>query len=235
MTGNKSYLSDYEEINGGLVAFRGDPKGGKDGKKMVPDQKYILLPLLTSDPSLSKNSEVSNTEEPRVNQEQDTNVNNTNNINTISPTFSVADIENSVVDENIVYGCINDPNMPNLEKIVYSDEEVGGEADMNNLAINMHVSPILTTRVHKDHPLEQIIRDIHLAPQTRRMKKNVTEHEKALYGLHQAPRAWYETLSTYLLENGFRRDTIDKALFIKKDKGDILLVSSTLFTTFMQA
>nr|GEW23569.1 putative ribonuclease H-like domain-containing protein [Tanacetum cinerariifolium] len=29
--------------------------------------------------------------------------------------------------------------------------------------------------------------------------------EKALYGLHQAPRAWYETLSTYLLDNGFRR------------------------------
>ncbi|GJX55023.1 putative ribonuclease H-like domain-containing protein [Tanacetum coccineum] len=48
--------------------------------------------------------------------------------------------------------------------------------------------------------------------------------EKALYGLHQAPRAWYETLSTYLLENGFRKVTIDKTLFIKKDKGDILLV-----------
>ncbi|GKC45907.1 putative ribonuclease H-like domain-containing protein [Tanacetum coccineum] len=48
--------------------------------------------------------------------------------------------------------------------------------------------------------------------------------EKALYGLHQAPRAWYETLSTYLLENGFRRGTIDKTLFIKKDRGDILLV-----------
>ncbi|GJV70497.1 putative ribonuclease H-like domain-containing protein [Tanacetum coccineum] len=48
--------------------------------------------------------------------------------------------------------------------------------------------------------------------------------EKALYGLHQAPRAWYKTLSTYLIENGFRRGTIDKTLFIKKDKGDILLV-----------
>ncbi|GJS32061.1 retrovirus-related pol polyprotein from transposon TNT 1-94 [Tanacetum coccineum] len=46
--------------------------------------------------------------------------------------------------------------------------------------------------------------------------------EKALYGLHQAPRAWYETISTYLLENRFRRGTIDKTLFIKKDKGDIL-------------
>ncbi|GJW34211.1 putative ribonuclease H-like domain-containing protein, partial [Tanacetum coccineum] len=48
--------------------------------------------------------------------------------------------------------------------------------------------------------------------------------EKALYGLHQAPRAWYETLSTYLLDNGFQRGQIDKALFIKRVKGDILLV-----------
>ncbi|GJQ90041.1 putative ribonuclease H-like domain-containing protein [Tanacetum coccineum] len=47
---------------------------------------------------------------------------------------------------------------------------------------------------------------------------------KALYGLHQAPRAWYETLSSFLLENGFRRGTIDKTLFIKKDKSNIMLV-----------
>nr|GEZ69993.1 hypothetical protein [Tanacetum cinerariifolium] len=47
---------------------------------------------------------------------------------------------------------------------------------------------------------------------------------KALYGLHQAPRAWYETLATYLFENGFQRGTIDQTLFIKKQKGDILLV-----------
>nr|GEZ26001.1 hypothetical protein [Tanacetum cinerariifolium] len=47
---------------------------------------------------------------------------------------------------------------------------------------------------------------------------------KALYGLHQAPRAWYETLSTYLLDNRFRKGTTDKTLFIKKIKGDILLV-----------
>nr|GEX01527.1 hypothetical protein [Tanacetum cinerariifolium] len=47
---------------------------------------------------------------------------------------------------------------------------------------------------------------------------------KALYDLHQAPRAWYETLATYLLENGFQRGTIDQTIFIKKQKGDILLV-----------
>ncbi|GJS25141.1 retrovirus-related pol polyprotein from transposon TNT 1-94 [Tanacetum coccineum] len=47
---------------------------------------------------------------------------------------------------------------------------------------------------------------------------------KALYGLHQAPRAWYKTLANYLLGNGFKRGKIDQTLFIKKKKGDILLV-----------
>nr|GEV63369.1 retrovirus-related Pol polyprotein from transposon TNT 1-94 [Tanacetum cinerariifolium] len=46
---------------------------------------------------------------------------------------------------------------------------------------------------------------------------------KALYGLHQSPRAWYETLANYLLENGFQRGKIDLTLFIKRQKGDILL------------
>ncbi|KAI3685421.1 hypothetical protein L6452_34663 [Arctium lappa] len=48
--------------------------------------------------------------------------------------------------------------------------------------------------------------------------------KKALYGLHQAPRAWYDTLSSYLLENGFERGVIDKTLFIKRKKKDILMV-----------
>nr|GEU89543.1 hypothetical protein [Tanacetum cinerariifolium] len=47
---------------------------------------------------------------------------------------------------------------------------------------------------------------------------------KALYGLHQAPRAWYETLASYLLENDFYIGHMDQTLFIKKQKGDILLV-----------
>nr|GEU81111.1 hypothetical protein [Tanacetum cinerariifolium] len=47
---------------------------------------------------------------------------------------------------------------------------------------------------------------------------------KALYGLHQAPRAWYETFANYLLENGFQKGKIDQTLLIKRQKGDILLV-----------
>ncbi|GJV18664.1 ribonuclease H-like domain-containing protein [Tanacetum coccineum] len=47
---------------------------------------------------------------------------------------------------------------------------------------------------------------------------------KVLYGFHQAPRAWYDTLATYLLSNGFQRGQIDQTLFIKRHKGHILLV-----------
>ncbi|GKA63721.1 putative ribonuclease H-like domain-containing protein [Tanacetum coccineum] len=54
--------------------------------------------------------------------------------------------------------------------------------------------------------------------------EKVYKVEKALYGLHQAPRAWYETLSTHLVDNRFHRGQIDKTLFIKRLKGDILLV-----------
>ncbi|GJZ90573.1 putative ribonuclease H-like domain-containing protein, partial [Tanacetum coccineum] len=197
---------------------------GQAGKKIVPNQEYILIPLLTFVPSLSKSSkdspdagfkpsgeeenmdvknpenednEVPNTEEPRVNQEQDESINSTNNINIVSSTVNTASIEDNAVDENIVYGCIDDPNMPYLEEIVYSDddEEVGVEANMNNLAATVPVSPIPTTRVHKDHPLEQIIRDIHLAPQTRRMTKSVTEH--GLFSSGQ-PRINHKDFQNYL-------------------------------------
>nr|GEW82711.1 hypothetical protein [Tanacetum cinerariifolium] len=198
------------------------------------------------------------------------------------------DVEDPGNEDNkdIVYGCADDLNMSNLEEIVYSDddEDVGAEADMTNLDTNILVSPIPTTRIHKDHPVEQINRDIHLAPLTRKITKNVTNHEpkkgytqeegidydevfvpvarieairlflayasfkdfivyqmdmksaflygkieeevyvcqppgfedlefpdrvykveKALYGLQQDPRSWYETLSTYLLDNRFHR------------------------------
>ncbi|GJZ84950.1 retrovirus-related pol polyprotein from transposon TNT 1-94 [Tanacetum coccineum] len=71
MTRNMSYLTDFEEINGGYVAFGGNPKGGKitgrgtkacdDAGKMetVPGKDYILLPLWPVDPLLSQSSKSS--------------------------------------------------------------------------------------------------------------------------------------------------------------------------------
>nr|GFC47668.1 retrovirus-related Pol polyprotein from transposon TNT 1-94 [Tanacetum cinerariifolium] len=48
---------------------------------------------------------------------------------------------------------------------------------------------------------------------------------KALYGLHQAPRAWYETLATYLLENGFQKGTKTKLCLRVKQKKDEIFIS----------
>ncbi|GJU05316.1 ribonuclease H-like domain-containing protein [Tanacetum coccineum] len=131
----------------------------------------------TEDPE-NENSEAPSTKESRVNQEKDASVNSTNTINTVSLTVNTAGIEDNVVDENIVYGCANDLNMHESEDIVYLnyDEDVGAEADMNNLDTFMPVSPIPTTRIHKDHTIEQIIGDLNSTPQTRRMTKSVTEH-----------------------------------------------------------
>nr|GEZ75796.1 Gag-Pol polyprotein [Tanacetum cinerariifolium] len=58
---------------------------------------------------------------------------------------------------------------------------------------------------------------------------------KALYGLHQAPRAWYATLSTFLERNGYKRGAIDETLFIKQYKKDIMLVQVAPKTSHLQA
>nr|GEX67834.1 hypothetical protein [Tanacetum cinerariifolium] len=72
---------------------------------------------------------------------------------------------------------IDDPNMPALEDITYSDDEedVGVEADFTNLETNITVSPIPTTRVHKNHPVTQIIGDLSSATQTRSMTRVVKD------------------------------------------------------------
>nr|GEV78784.1 ribonuclease H-like domain-containing protein [Tanacetum cinerariifolium] len=59
--------------------------------------------------------------------------------------------------------------------ILDDEEDVGAEADFSNLETNISISPILTTRVHKDHPVSQIIDDLTTAPQTRSMARMVKE------------------------------------------------------------
>ncbi|GJV42105.1 putative ribonuclease H-like domain-containing protein [Tanacetum coccineum] len=240
----------------------------------VPGKDYILLPLWTADPPFSQNSKSSQDDGSKpssddekkvdedlrkdsesIDQEKDDNVNSTNNVNAAS-TNKV-----NVVGGKKSIELPDDPNIAALEDIVYSDddEDVGAEADMNNLDAFMPVSPIPTTRVHKDHPFskEQTINTFKIAclldfyhkKNPKRWMSRVLFYgkikeevyvcqppgfedpdfpnrvykvEKALYGLHQAPRAWYETLSTYLLDNRFQSKKIDKTLFIRRDKGDIL-------------
>ncbi|GKF81034.1 hypothetical protein Tco_0239636, partial [Tanacetum coccineum] len=56
------------------------------------------------------------------------------------------------------------------------DEDDGVVADMNNLDTTIKVSLIPTTRIHKDHPLDQVIGDLQSATQTRKVSKNLEEH-----------------------------------------------------------
>nr|GEU93132.1 retrovirus-related Pol polyprotein from transposon TNT 1-94 [Tanacetum cinerariifolium] len=179
---------------------------GKTRMETVPDKDYILLPLWTQEPIFSSSlknspsagykpsgedekkdaedpeneySEISRTEEPRVDQEEKESVNNTNRVN----------VDISIFED--------------------SNEDVfGAEADLNNMESTFQVSPIPITRIYKDHPLEQVTRDLQSSPQTMRMSKNLEGYglvitgfedpdfpdkvykvEKALYELHQAPRA----------------------------------------------
>ncbi|GJY33986.1 putative ribonuclease H-like domain-containing protein [Tanacetum coccineum] len=165
-------------------------------------------------------------------QEKEDNVNSTNTVNVASTN------EVNAIGAKTSIKLLDDPNMPELEDIVYSDnnEDVGAEADMNNLDAFIPVSPIPTTRIDKDHLMDvksaflygKIEEEVYVCQppgfEDPDFLNRVYKVEKALYGLHQAPRAWYETLSTYLLDNGFQRGKIDKTLFIRREKGNILLV-----------
>nr|GFB96065.1 putative ribonuclease H-like domain-containing protein [Tanacetum cinerariifolium] len=171
---------------------------GKVVKEAESAQQYVLLTLCTN----KVNAASALVTTVRLNSTY-----NTNSFNVVGPF------------DNVV--------SPNLE--IDNKEDVGAEADFSNLETSIPVNPIPTTRVHKDHPVTQIIGDLSLAPQTRRFEDldypdMVYKVVKALYGLHQAPKALFETLANYLLENGFQRGKIDHTLFIKKQKGDILLV-----------
>nr|GEZ18326.1 hypothetical protein [Tanacetum cinerariifolium] len=189
-----------------IIGNQSNGSAGKTRVETVPDKDYILLPLWTQDPIFSsstkdspgasykplqeeekkdtedprnKDSEAPITEEPIVNQEKDS-VNNTNIVNAVSSTVNAASNEVNADGRKLSIELSYAPNMPELEDICIfedSNEDVfGAEADLNNLESNFQVIPIPITRIHKDHPLQQVIEDLHSAPQTKRMSKNLEAH-----------------------------------------------------------
>ncbi|GKF06083.1 hypothetical protein Tco_0036751, partial [Tanacetum coccineum] len=167
---------------------------GKAGQEKASDNKYILLPLMLSNslPSLSTQSTDDKDADEVLDKGDDKEgyANNTNRDSTASLSVSTARPSINTVSENINIGSpnistaspiSNGSSMQSLENTgifddAYDDREVGAEADLNNLETTMDVSHIPTTRINKDHPKDQIIRDINLATQTRRMAKNSKEH-----------------------------------------------------------
>ncbi|GKF32114.1 hypothetical protein Tco_0101912, partial [Tanacetum coccineum] len=178
----------------GLVGTKASDNTCQDRKETEPVKNYILLPLWTADPSFSQNPKSSHddgskpscddgkkvNEDPKKDseckdQEKEDNVNNTNNVNAARTN------EVNVVGGKISIKLPFDLDMPALEyysifDVSKDDEEDGVEADMNNLDTTIQASPNLTIRIHKDHPLNQMIGDLQSATQTRKMSKNLGEH-----------------------------------------------------------
>ncbi|GKA39509.1 retrovirus-related pol polyprotein from transposon TNT 1-94 [Tanacetum coccineum] len=256
MIGNMSYLTYYEEIDGGYVAFGGNLKGGKITRKVPKGEFNLPFAKDTSEESKlcigrldhldkfdgkadegffvgyslnSKAFRVFNSRTRIVEEnlhirfsESTPNVVGSGpdwlfDIDALTRTMNYEPIvtgtqsngfadpksshddgskpssdDGKKVDEdlrkdiNAVGGKTSielpfDPNMPTLEDysifdFTRDDEDDGVVADMNNLDTTIQVSPIPTTRIHKDHPFDQVIVDLQLATQTRNMSKNLKEH-----------------------------------------------------------
>ncbi|GKF22176.1 hypothetical protein Tco_0074498, partial [Tanacetum coccineum] len=217
-------LMSYKPVIGrnqsnGNVGTKAYDDAGKARMKTLPGKDYILLPLYPADQLFSQCSKSSpddgfkpsgddeNKKYDNVNSTNNVNTvsngNSTNNVNVVSSTINAASIEVNVVGIKTSIKLPDDPNMPKLEDIVYSDddEDFGAEADINNLDAFMPVSPIPTTRIHKDHLVEQIIGDLNSAPQTRRMTRNLEEHEEPKKVIHAfKDPSWIEAIQDELLQ-----------------------------------
>nr|GFB66594.1 hypothetical protein [Tanacetum cinerariifolium] len=122
-----------------------------------------------------KVDEVQRKDSEGIDQEKLDNVNSTNNANAASTNRVNAIGTNS--SNELPF----DPEMPDLKDIStfnFSNdhEDNGAEADMSKLDTTIQVSPTLTIRIHKDHPIDQVIGDLHSTTQTRNMSKNLEEH-----------------------------------------------------------
>ncbi|GKD63464.1 hypothetical protein Tco_1305572, partial [Tanacetum coccineum] len=160
-------------------------------KETKPVKIYILLPLWPANPPFSQDTKSSQDDGSKpsnddgkkvdedlrkysegIDQEKRDNVNSTNNVNAASSN------EVNAVGGKTSIELLLDLNMAELEdySIFEDDEDVGTEADMHNLDTTIQASHIPTTRIYKDHPLDQVIEDLQSATQTRRMLKSLEEH-----------------------------------------------------------
>nr|GEZ89234.1 putative ribonuclease H-like domain-containing protein [Tanacetum cinerariifolium]GEZ90684.1 putative ribonuclease H-like domain-containing protein [Tanacetum cinerariifolium] len=169
-----------------------------------------------------------------------------NDVNTIEPSINTTstDFDTGILNINTVSPTVSTA-LPEATQADFLGDKP--EWDMSNINTTYQVSSTLNTRIYKDHSLNLVIGDVQSGMDVKsaflygRIEEEayvcqplgfedpdhpdkVYKVVKALYGLHQAPRAWYETLAKYLLGNGFHRGKIDQTLFIKRQNGDILLV-----------
>nr|GEW20079.1 hypothetical protein [Tanacetum cinerariifolium] len=200
MTGNMSYLIDYKEIDGGYFAFGRNPKGEKiirkctirtvllrdprknnmysvDLKNIIPKGGLtFLFAKATSDESKLWHKRLGHLSFKTMNKLVK------RNLSSHDDDFKPSSDDGKKVDEDQSKGneCNDQEKQDNVNSTnnvnIVNDEDDDAVADMNNLDTIIQVSPTLTTRIHKDHPLDQVIGDLHLITQTRNMTKNLEEH-----------------------------------------------------------
>nr|GEV56226.1 putative ribonuclease H-like domain-containing protein [Tanacetum cinerariifolium] len=194
MIGNMSYLFDFEEFNGGYVAFGANPKGGKitgtctiKTRKLDFDDVYFVKELKFNLFSVSqmcdKKNSVLFTDTECLVLSSDFKLPDASHVLLRFPrennmyNVNLKDIIPSR-DLNLIINCAAGPSnaaMPNLEDLSHDADDVGAEANINNLESIISVSLIPTTRIHKDHPTSQIIGDMSSTTQTRSMARIVRD------------------------------------------------------------
>nr|GEX69669.1 hypothetical protein [Tanacetum cinerariifolium] len=238
-----SYLRDYEEIDGGYVAFGGNPKGGKITGKCTIKTVTGDLHSVTLTRNMTKNLE----EHGFVSTiHQRTNHNDLHNCLFVCFLSQEEPKKKKGYSTKWVFrNKKNERGIVIRNKAMLVAQGQTQEKGIDYDEVFAHVARIeaimlfLAYDLFKDFVVYQmdvksaflygkIEKEVHVCQppgfEDPGFPDRVHKVEKALYELHQAPKAWYETLSAYLLDNGFQRGKINKTLFIKRYKGDILLV-----------
>ncbi|GJR72813.1 putative ribonuclease H-like domain-containing protein [Tanacetum coccineum] len=170
----------------GDVGIETNVNAGQARQEKVSDHEYILLPLMLSNSPLSLNTQSTDDKDAdevpdKGDDDKEGYANSTNRDSTASSSVSTVGPSINTASENINTGS---PNI-NTASPIPNDLK----ADLKNLETTMNVSHIPTTRIYKDHPKDQIIRDINLATQTRRMTKISEENAMTLVDLPKGKRA----------------------------------------------
>ncbi|GJU44731.1 putative ribonuclease H-like domain-containing protein, partial [Tanacetum coccineum] len=163
---NKMETSVGNRINGN-AGLETNSDAGQAGKENVPDQEYILLPLLHTSSNVPSNSEKD--ESPPKDDAGKMNETVSSPFNTVSSPLNIVGSTVNYVSSS--FTTVDPGRAKEQRNDAYDDEYVGAEADLNNLETTISVSPIPTTRIYKDHPKAQIIREVDSDVQTRRMHK----------------------------------------------------------------
>nr|GEV29100.1 hypothetical protein [Tanacetum cinerariifolium] len=140
------------------AGFQNTEKGEEVGT-----QTYVLFPVL-SDGFMDLNEEF----EECIN-------NSSNEVNAVGSSVSAAGLNFTNSTNDFSAAGPSNAAMPNLEDLSHNADDVGAEADINNMEFIISVSPIPTTKIHKDHPTSQIIDDLSSTTQTRSMTRAVRD------------------------------------------------------------